>query len=427
MSDLLVLVPTAAAQRIRDGGQWGRITYKASDSNNVGAVMAVSHGNDPLLPTALQPKSHFLNSADARGGHRWYRVPPELHLLWWHLRKTRGGLKLDGFRSSIDAGWMGPGGGSYLALTVSADVHTSYPEVDIPDIAAWYVTPTGVEPVDLDVQASDQGIQQLAEYWPVADLATMSVLVVGAGSIGGAAAHALATYGVGRLILLDPDRLLGHNLIRHLGDARHVGQRKVDVLKRQLSDLRPDTTVEALPLDVIGDGDRVRALLPRVHVVLCAADGVAPRRVVSHLARRANRDAVLACVLEDGGLGEIIRLRPWSDRGCLVCQREALVEDGAIDPEPALDADYGTGTTHRPMTAVGSDLHLVGQLAAKISVATLLERRGHPEQTLAGEHGLVGLRPQVGLAPPFDIEGCSTIRWLPSKPPKPGCPTCEPA
>lgn len=198
---------------------------------------------------------------------------------------------------------MSPRGGGYLALTVSADVQASYPEVNIPDIAAWYVTTNGVEPVDLDVQVADRGIQQLAEYWPVADLAATSVLVVGAGSVGGAAAHALATYGVGHLTLLDPDRLLGHNLVRHLGDARHVGQHKVDVLKQQLGDLRPDTEVEALRLDVIDDAHWVRALLRRAHLVLCAADGVAPRRVVSHLARRANRDAVLACVLEDGGLG----------------------------------------------------------------------------------------------------------------------------
>ncbi len=427
MSGLLVLVPQLAAQRIRGGGQWGQITFQASDPHQVGAVIAVSHGNEPILPAPLQPKTHFLHSANSRGGHRWYRVPPELHLFWWQLRKIRGALKLEGFRSWIDSGWLNPSGGGYLALTLSADVHASYPEVDIPDIAAWYVTPNGVEPVDLDVQAADQGMRQLADYWPVAALAETAVLLVGAGSIGGAAAHALATYGVGRLTVLDPDRLLGHNLVRHVGDARHVGQYKVDVLKQQLDDLRPDTEVKALRLDVVGDADRVRALLRRVDLVLCAADGVAPRRIVSHLARRASRDAVLACVLEDGSLGEVIRLRPWRDRGCLVCQREALVEEGAIDPEPSLDADYGTGTTHRPMTAVGSDLHLVGQLAAKVSVATLLERRGHPDQTLAGEHGVIGLRPQIGLAPPFNVEDSATIRWLPAKPPRPGCPTCEPA
>ncbi|WP_425559020.1 ThiF family adenylyltransferase [Kutzneria kofuensis] len=46
----------------------------------------------------------------------------------------------------------------------------------------------------------------------------------GAGSIGGAAAHALAAYGVGRLHLLDPDRLEWHNLPRHVCGEKHVGR-----------------------------------------------------------------------------------------------------------------------------------------------------------------------------------------------------------
>jgi hypothetical protein len=93
---------------------------------------------------------------------------------------------------------------------------------------------------------------------------------------------------------------------------------------------------------VVADADQIRALLTRTGLVVCAADGVAPRRVVSHLARRAGLDTVVACVLEDGGLGEILRLRPWKDCGCLVCQRQTLAATGGLDPEPTLDAGYGT-------------------------------------------------------------------------------------
>ena len=83
-------------------------------------------------------------------------------------------------------------------------------------------------------------------------------------------------------------------------------------------DRGPETEVEAYPLDVVADADQICPLLAPVNLVVCATDGVAPRRVVSHLARRARLDAILACVLEDGGLGEVLRLRPWKDRGCLV-------------------------------------------------------------------------------------------------------------
>lgn len=134
---------------------------------------------------------------------------------------------------------------------------------------------------------------------------------------------------------------------------------------------------------------------------------------------------MLACVLENGRLGEVLRLRPWADRGCLTCQRTALFEMGGLLPEPTLDVEYGTGATHRPMTAVGADLHLIGQLAAKVTVATLLEPRGHPDQVLDGEHALIALRPQPGWTPPFDIRRQGEVKWLPAGPRTPGCPTCE--
>lgn len=126
-------------------------------------------------------------------------------------------------------------------------------------------------------------------------------------------------------------------------------------LAEELAALRLDTTVTPLPLDVIEHADHIRALLADTHLVECTADGVAPRRVTGHLARRAGLTSVLACVLQDGALGEILRLRPWPQHGCLTCRRQCLAEAGGLDPEPALDAGYGTGTHHRPTTAVGSD------------------------------------------------------------------------
>jgi hypothetical protein len=178
-----------------------------------------------------------------------------------------------------------------------------------------------------------------------------------------------------------------------------------------------------LRLNVIGDADKMRPLFDSCDAIVCAADGVSPRRVVSHLARRARKTAVLACVLLDGAVGEVLRLRPWSGHGCLLCQRRQLIDQGGIDPEPDLDLGYGTGDRHRPMTAVGSDLAMVGQLAAKVAVATILEADGYYDQVIAMEYAITGLRRAVGAAPPFDVEP-GRIRWLPAAPQRDGCPTC---
>jgi len=188
----------------------------------------------------------------------------------------------------------------------------------------------------------------------------------------------------------------------------------------------PDTAVEPLALDVTADADRMRPLFHDSALIACAADGVVPRRVVSHLARRAGIPAVLACVLEDGEIGEIIRLLPWPTAGCLICHRQYLADIGGFDPEPALDQPYGTGTDHRPMTAVAGDLQLVGQLAAKIAIATLLEHAGQYDQVLPGDHLVVGLRPHSGLPPHADLRHAAEFRWSRVGPPLPGCPTCDP-
>jgi hypothetical protein len=241
------------------------------------------------------------------------------------------------------------------------------------------------------------------------------------------AANALAAYGVGRIALVDPDRLLAHNLIRHQLSARHLGLMKVDGLAEQIRSSWPDTIIEPLALDVSADADRMRPLFDVSAVVVCAADGVCPRRVVSHLARRAGVPAVLACVLEEGEIGEIIRLMPWPTTGCLLCHRQHLADAGVFDPEPTLDVPYGRGTGQQPMTAVAGDLQLVGQLAAKVATATMLEGKGYYEQVLPADHLVVGLRPRPSLPPQVEISRAAELRWSSVGPPQPGCPTCHPA
>lgn len=390
-------------------------------------MSGISEGAEgSIISVDPAPRNRLLAGCDSVPTGYWYRATGELHALW-HLLRVRCGtsLKLDAFKDAVPSGFKTPGDGGYVAITHAPGVKDAFPESNLPDLLAWRVTRAGFQPLEVSVEPEATGIVQLEGHWPVEELHSARVMLIGAGSIGSATAHALAGYGVGHLTLVDPDRLQWHNLVRHTSSRRHIGRAKVTALSEEVTQLRPDTRVAPLALDVIEHADKIRALLSDTHLVVCAADGVAARRVTSHLARRAGLTAVLACVLQDGALGEILRLHPWPQHGCLTCRRQSLAEAGGLDPEPALDAGYGTGTRHRPMTAVGPDLHLVAHLAAKTAVATLLERAGHPDQRLPGEHALVGLRRQPGWAPPFDLNRTGELRWLPATPPRPGCPTCE--
>ncbi len=264
----------------------------------------------------------------------------------------------------------------------------------------------------------------VAEHWPLSDLAGRQVVVLGAGSIGSHALDALVEYGIRRLTLVDNDRLLPRNFARHRAHPRHTGRLKVSAERARLLERDPRLLIEALPLDVIYDADTIRPLLAEADLCLVALDGVNPRRVANHLARRAGTPAVFACVLENGAVGEIVRVAS-PGAGCLTCLRAHLREQGGIEPETTLDRGYGAGTRHLPMTAVGADLGLVGQLAAKTAVATLLQADGYRDQTLAGDHAVIGLRPRPGIAPPFDVKHAGEINWEPLPPPRPGCPSCR--
>ena len=315
----------------------------------------------------------------------------------------------------------------HLLVVAHCPDATELPEPQVlREFAGWHVTAEQAVAVDLVVEPEAHGLVQLEGHWPVGALAGASVLVVGVGSLGSAAAAALAAYGVGHLHLLDPDRLLWHNTVRHVLDDRDVGRHKTDALAERLADRWPGLDARSHVADVVGDADLVRGLLPGVDAVLCAADGVAPRRVVSHLARRARRDAVLASVLEDGALGEVLRLRPAPDQGCLLCRRRELYDTARMEPERAQERGYGDGDPHRPMTAVGPDIAVVGALAAKVTVASLLERRGHGDHRLPGEQAVFGLRLRVPYKAPYDATATGALRWNPATPPRPDCVTCNP-
>ncbi|WP_329453797.1 HesA/MoeB/ThiF family protein [Streptomyces sp. NBC_01497] len=422
---MLILFPHLAAATIRQAGTWGYLTLRVSAPDELAVVCALSDGDNPRVPVDPEPAERLLANCDPAPISLWYRVDPALHLAWAHCHARQDTvIPRTAFRDAVRGGYR-TFGTPYLAVTYAPGVAEAFPGAALPDLVAWQVTPEGALPLDILIQPAVTGIAQLEPHWPAAHLQKTHALLVGAGSIGSATAHALAGYGIGQLTLMDPDRLSWHNLVRHTSASRYIGRHKVTALAEELTRLRPDTQVQPLPWDVIAQADRVRALLPTVDIVVCTADGVAARRTIGHLARRAGVTAVLACVLQDGAIGEVLRLQPWPRHGCLTCRRQTLVNNGGMDPEPALDAGYGTGTRHRPMTAVGPDLHLVAHLAAKTAVATVLERAGHPDQRLPGEHALLALRRQPDCSPPFDLNRTGELRWLPAPPPEPRCPTCE--
>jgi molybdopterin/thiamine biosynthesis adenylyltransferase len=357
---------------------------------------------------------------------QWLKSQDEwAHVIHRMLQARPGTLvPLDEFRAKVSY-VSSVGTGAYMLLMVNDALPEDLLEIRCQPVIGWKITPDGAEPAQIAVENDNLGLRQLVGSWPVEALQQASVAVVGVGSIGGRIAEALTAYGVGYLTMVDPDRFLWHNSVRHVLDNNSVGRFKVDAMKEHLEKRWPLTELTALQWSVITHAALLRPLMARLNLVVCAADGIGPRRAASHLAKRANVPAVFACVLEDGAYGEILRQRPGPRFSCLLCHRQHLERAGSMDIEAAQEAGYGDGDLHRPMTAVGPDLALIGSLAAKVSVATLLEAAGDEQHRLPGDYATIGLRPNDQLATPFDFNRSAQVNWHEVPPPLPGCPTCR--
>jgi adenylyltransferase/sulfurtransferase len=104
-------------------------------------------------------------------------------------------------------------------------------------------------------------------------LAAAGVLVIGAGGLGAPAAAHLAVAGVGRIGIIDPDRVELSNLHRQLlhrtGD---VGRPKVFSARDRLRAVNPDATVEAIQDRL--DTRNAERLFGRYHFVIDGSDNL---------------------------------------------------------------------------------------------------------------------------------------------------------
>lgn len=133
-----------------------------------------------------------------------------------------------------------------------------------------------------------------------ARLARASVLVVGAGGLGCPVSSYLVGAGIGRLLLVDPDRVEESNLHRQplyrMGD---IGRLKVDAAADALAAYNPDIAVEALALRLAPDN--AAKLVARADIVIDAADSFAATYVLSDACREAGKPLISASIVGIAG------------------------------------------------------------------------------------------------------------------------------
>ncbi|OYY90050.1 MAG: molybdopterin biosynthesis protein MoeB [Sphingomonas sp. 28-66-16] len=217
------------------------------------------------------------------------------------------------------------------------------------------------------------------------------VVVIGAGGIGSPAIQYLAGAGIGRLTIIDDDRVDLSNLQRQTLFGNHdIGAAKTEAAAGAVARLNPDVAVTAVRQRI--DAGNAAGLLGGADVVVDGCDNFATRLAVADAAFAGHIPLVSAAVGQfEGQLGVF---RGWeADKPCYRC-----FVGNAPDRAEASCADQGV---------LGAMTGVLGSLAALEAIRALVPFGADPAGRLL-------------IADALDFR----FRTI-ALPKDPGCPACR--
>jgi adenylyltransferase/sulfurtransferase len=170
-------------------------------------------------------------------------------------------------------------------------------------------------------------------------LGKATVLIAGAGGLGGPASMYLAGAGVGRLIICDNDQVELSNLNRQiLYNTKELGKSKASTAGKILEDLNPDIRVETHPLRL--DRNNIGKIAGDVDVIADCLDNIQGRMELNHWCIKEGIPMVHAGI--EGWNGQITFLHPPYTPcvACLFSEKEE--QEGPVPVLGALPGVFGS-------------------------------------------------------------------------------------
>ena len=228
------------------------------------------------------------------------------------------------------------------------------------------ITPTAVPDYSRQMALKEVGARGQGK------LRASGVLVVGCGGLGVPVISYLAGAGIGRLGLIDSDRLEASNLHRQtLYALADVGQLKAQLAAARVSALNPDVDVQVYPVRL--DTTNASDLIGQYDLVIDCTDNFSTKFLLNDVCVQKRIPVIFSSVYQYEGQLQVIR--PDRDGACLRCvwpeaTRDGIVgncaEAGVLGPVP------GTFGSLQAFEALKLLLDLPGQLSEELLVLDLL-------------------------------------------------------
>lgn len=186
-----------------------------------------------------------------------------------------------------------------------------------------------------------------------------AALVVGLGGLGSIASLYLAGAGVGRLCLIDHDRVDASNLQRQvLYVQEDVGQPKSDAARRRLQALNAD--VEVRSMNAVADADSLKSWISDTDIVLDCSDNFPTRFAINAACVAARKPLVSAAAIRFEA--QLAVFDPARGGPCYAClfpdtgQAQERCEDaGVLGPVVGVAGSKQALLTLRRLLGTGDD------------------------------------------------------------------------
>ncbi len=153
-----------------------------------------------------------------------------------------------------------------------------------------------------------------------------SVLIVGAGGLGAPLALYLASAGIGRLGLVDADRVALSNLPRQiLYEAGDIGRLKTEAAVDALYDRNPEVKLDIHSLRL--NAENAATLIKEYDIIADGSDNFETRLTINAASQRAQKTLVSASV--QGFEGQISTFKSYVTGPCYQCFLGEVVPDNA--------------------------------------------------------------------------------------------------
>lgn len=169
-------------------------------------------------------------------------------------------------------------------------------------------------------------------------LLASSALVVGAGGLGSSAIAFMAASGIGRIGIVEPDRVELSNLQRQiLFEEADIGRAKTDAAVDRIHEVNPDCKIELFPTRL--DAQNARTLIKPFDLVLDGSDNFATRFALADACMAERKPLISAAI--SGFSAQLSTFKPYlgAPHPCYRClvpeipEREiACAQEGIAGP-----------------------------------------------------------------------------------------------